>query len=92
MQNDIAIFAVTLHRKKRENGKKTLRKVKNARLLVAEYFRQLSTQERIVRRIVDEKWNEAMAGIELMVERKIEEKMRKKARSEEHTSELQSPQ
>ena len=50
-------------------------KQKNARLLITEYFHQQTTQERIVQRIVDQKWNEVAGNIEQMIDRKIAERL-----------------
>lgn len=54
-------------------------KQKRARLLITEYFRQLPTQERLVERIFDQKWNEMSAFIEQTIDRKIEEKFQAQA-------------
>lgn len=50
-------------------------KSNNARMFIAEYFRQLSTQERIVQRIVDQKWDKVAGEIEQMIDRKIKERL-----------------
>jgi len=55
------------------------KKRKYARMLIAEYFRQLTTQERIVQTIVDRKWEEMASKIEGIIDRKIEEKKITKA-------------
>ena len=52
------------------------KKQKNARMFIAEYFHQLTTQERIVQKIVDKQWEEMDKRIEQMIDRKIEERFR----------------
>jgi hypothetical protein len=52
------------------------KKQKMARMFIAEYFRQLTTQERIVQKIVDKKWEEisihhVLAAISAYIIRKI---------------------
>ena len=51
------------------------KKQKNARMFIAEYFHQLTTQERIVQKIVDKKWEEMSSKIDGIIDRKIQERL-----------------
>ena len=51
------------------------KKQKNARIFIAEYFHQLTTQERIVQKIVDKKWEEMSSKIDGIIDRKIQERL-----------------
>ena len=51
------------------------KKQKMARMFIAEYFHQLTTQERLVQKIVDRKWEEMSSRIDGIIDRKIQERL-----------------
>lgn len=52
-------------------------KQRAARQLITDYMLYLSDHERMIERIVDEKWQEMLPAIEQAIDRKIEEYINK---------------
>lgn len=70
------IFVVTLHRQKQRYDMDRAEKRKNTKMLIAEHVYFLTAQERMIQKIVNQKYQEMDERIEQLIDRKIAERFR----------------